>query len=641
MKFLLKRRSQKEEKKKFTGVTNKTNETQDKNFIPFKATPPSQYSFTCLKEANQLFDFSKKRFMMKPNVSGAESWQGKLFESKRSDSHSEFLHAQNKDSTAPSKRAFSLEHSFGHDLRRNSTDIFAPSTSFEQASSPDGLTLSYKLDSSGDETPNRDSVDYLSGASGFPRSSMLRFSSLAFRESPKSQRSEDNAETSPSSHSVVTFHGSQLGFSNVLATSKTMQTKYQSESFCDKIEACCEIFDFKVPDSRLDDKKNKQRILSDLIRLVDDTEYVFTHQMIGLLIQMISVNIFRPLPPPSENFVYITSAVDAEQTEPELESSWPHLRLVYELLLQSIVSSRMESKILEEYIDRKFVLKLLDLFSSEDPRERDYLKTILHRIYGKIMPLRSFIRKSIHHKFMLFLDHEESRGGISELLEILASIISGFARPLKKEHTIFLRTSLLPLHKACSLACFNQELTYCLAQYVERDRTLVVTIILGLLRYWPVTNTFKEVLFLSEIEELLEYTQPEDFAIIMFPLFRQLALCIQSPHFQVAERVLFMWNNECILKLINMNREKLYPILIAALCRNASNHWNSTVNMLTLNAMKVLSCLDSKLYESTSATINSLGDSDTLEKAKREKVWKELRKNYDQRMKNGQRQYES
>lgn len=30
---------------------------------------------------------------------------------------------------------------------------------------------------------------------------------------------------------------------------------------------------------------------------------------------------------------------------------------------------------------------------SEDPRERDYLKTILHRIYGKFMVHRPFIRK--------------------------------------------------------------------------------------------------------------------------------------------------------------------------------------------------------------------------------------------------------
>ena len=32
-----------------------------------------------------------------------------------------------------------------------------------------------------------------------------------------------------------------------------------------------------------------------------------------------------------------------------------------------------------------FVVRILELFDSEDPRERDYLKTILHRIYGKFM----------------------------------------------------------------------------------------------------------------------------------------------------------------------------------------------------------------------------------------------------------------
>ena len=32
-----------------------------------------------------------------------------------------------------------------------------------------------------------------------------------------------------------------------------------------------------------------------------------------------------------------------------------------------------------------FVMRVLELFDSEDHRERDYLKTILHRVYGKFM----------------------------------------------------------------------------------------------------------------------------------------------------------------------------------------------------------------------------------------------------------------
>ena len=39
------------------------------------------------------------------------------------------------------------------------------------------------------------------------------------------------------------------------------------------------------------------------------------------------------------------------------------------------------------------MLKLLELFDSEDPRVRDYL----HRICGRFMALRSFIRRAIQH----------------------------------------------------------------------------------------------------------------------------------------------------------------------------------------------------------------------------------------------------
>ena len=41
----------------------------------------------------------------------------------------------------------------------------------------------------------------------------------------------------------------------------------------------------------------------------------------------------------------------------------------------------------------------------------------------------------------------------------------------------------------------------------------------GLLKYWPVTNSQKEVLFLGELEEVLELTQAAEFVKTMLPLF--------------------------------------------------------------------------------------------------------------------------
>lgn len=53
-----------------------------------------------------------------------------------------------------------------------------------------------------------------------------------------------------------------------------------------------------------------------------------------------------------------------------------------------------------------FVSQLLELFDSEDPRERDFLKTILHRIYGKFLGLRAYIRRQINNIFYRSESHD-------------------------------------------------------------------------------------------------------------------------------------------------------------------------------------------------------------------------------------------
>ena len=80
----------------------------------------------------------------------------------------------------------------------------------------------------------------------------------------------------------------------------------------------------------------------------------------------------------------------------------------------------------------------MDLFESYDSRERETLKTVLHRIYGKFLGLRGFIRKTLNHILLSFVYEDESFNGVAELLEILGSIINGFAIPIKAEHKLFL-----------------------------------------------------------------------------------------------------------------------------------------------------------------------------------------------------------
>ena len=130
-------------------------------------------------------------------------------------------------------------------------------------------------------------------------------------------------------------------------------------------------------------------------------------------------------------------------------------------------------------IDQKFVQSLLELFDSEDPRERDFLKTTLHRIYGKFLGLRAFIRKQINNIFYKFVYETERHNGVAELLEILGSIINGFALPLKEEHKIFLLKVLMPLHKVRSLSVYHPQLAYCVVQFLEKDPSLTEQVLLS------------------------------------------------------------------------------------------------------------------------------------------------------------------
>lgn len=366
--------------------------------------------------------------------------------------------------------------------------------------------------------------------------------------------------------------------------------------FLRKLHVCCFQLDFSDTLKSVREKEIKRQTLVELVDYIQSGSGKINEHCQEEMIKMISVNIFRCLPPASHENTGQENA-DPEEEEPYLEPSWPHLQLVYELLLRYVVSSDTDTKVAKRYIDHSFVLKLLDLFDSEDPREREYLKTILHRIYGKFMVHRPFIRKAINNIFYRFIYETERHSGIGELLEILGSIINGFALPMKEEHKLFLVRALIPLHKPKPITVYHQQLSYCITQFVEKDYKLADTVIRGLLKYWPLTNCQKEVLFLGELEEVLEGTQPAEFQRCMVPLFRQIARCLNSSHFQVAERALFLWNNEHIVSLIAQNRKVILPIIFEALERNIQSHWNQAVHGLTVNVRKMFLEMDVELFE--------------------------------------------
>ncbi|UJR08357.1 hypothetical protein I4U23_012628 [Adineta vaga] len=392
--------------------------------------------------------------------------------------------------------------------------------------------------------------------------------------------------------------------------------------FVQKLQQCCTVFDFQLdPLSDLKWKEIKRAALNEMIDYITSNRGVITDAIYPEAVRMFSINLFRTLPPvinPSG------ADYDPEEDEPNLEVAWPHLQLVYDFFLRFLESPDFQPNTAKRFVDQRFILNLLDLFDSEDPRERDFLKTILHRIYGKFLGLRAYIRKQINNTFYKFIFETERHNGVAELLEILGSIINGFALPLKEEHKVFLIKVLLPLHKARTLSVYHPQLAYCIVQFLEKDPSLTQPVIMGLLKYWPKTHSPKEVMFLNELEEILDVIEPVEFQKVMVSLFKQLARCVSSPHFQVAERALYYWNNEYIMSLITENAAVILPIMFPALYKNTKTHWNKTIHGLIYNALKLFMEMNHKLFDECSQKYKVEKQKEKEKLRERDSAWTKL-----------------
>jgi serine/threonine-protein phosphatase 2A regulatory subunit B' len=413
---------------------------------------------------------------------------------------------------------------------------------------------------------------------------------------------------------------------------------------------CTYVFELKSDPDALDtkDRDLKRTTLLELISFLTVFKPSFTEEQLADVFEMIHANIFRSLPPTALE-MYDPAAYTDEDAQAS-ESAWPHLQVVYEFLLRLATATDTDPKLLDRYFTHDFVLGLLELFDSEDPRERDYLKTILHRLYGNFMSLRPFIRRAINNVFFRLIYETDRHNGVAELLEILGSIINGFALPLKEQHKQFLAKVLLPLHKATGIAQFHPQLSYCVTQFLEKDPNLASKIITAIINLWPQISSKKELMFLNELEEVLDRVQARHLGDAQPLLFAKLAACISSPHFQISERALFILNNNVIVRFINTNRSALLPLLAGSLLSNthligiepyrldlpdgpgpiwmpgastrAHGHWNQSIVELTADVLKLFAEMDQGVMRQCKERFDVQVASEAETKRSRREAWR-------------------
>jgi serine/threonine-protein phosphatase 2A regulatory subunit B' len=137
-------------------------------------------------------------------------------------------------------------------------------------------------------------------------------------------------------------------------------------------------------------------------------------------------------------------------------------------------------------------------------------------------------------------------------------------------------------------------------------------------------NTRKQLLFLTEIEDLLQVVEPEQFVGIQEMLFRKLCEAIVSPAFQIVEKVFQLWHHEYILNLIATNIEVILPIVFPSLYSTAKNHWNKAIRGMAANDIRLLMDIDTVVFDRVLQNYKSDRLKEKDDREKRVNNWRSL-----------------
>jgi len=80
--------------------------------------------------------------------------------------------------------------------------------------------------------------------------------------------------------------------------------------------------------------------------------------------------------------------------------------------------------------------------------------------------------------------------------------------------------------------------------FLSKDHSLAISLVQGLLKFWPFGNSIKETLFVSELQEVLEVCEGNKLDPLVKPLFLRIQKCISGPHLQVADRAMCFFEND-------------------------------------------------------------------------------------------------
>ena len=135
--------------------------------------------------------------------------------------------------------------------------------------------------------------------------------------------------------------------------------------------------------------------------------------------------------------------------------------------------------------------------------------------------------------------------------------------------------------------------------YLTKDTKLSIPLLQGLLKFWPFANSIKEILFISEVQEVIEVCVciPDDFKPMVPRVFKKVAQCLSSDNLQTTDRMMWLFDNKMFLRIIEVNKEVAFPLLVPLVHKLSKKHWQQNIQESMESIDYILQQIDNTEYD--------------------------------------------
>ena len=329
--------------------------------------------------------------------------------------------------------------------------------------------------------------------------------------------------------------------------------------FIAKCAEASKICDFSDSQGNKADIRAKTSILQELNAVVVGNETLLTDQCWQAFFDMVKANLgYRRML--------------GEKFQEGIDMSWPHIKLVYEILATSVGMISVNEEMIWG------LLHILVLNSTSfDERERQTAVQVLHSIYQSRVSLRYHVRCEM---YSLMIEGQCS----DELLELLGALVPGFSEPLKEEHMRFFYDAVLHLLNCEQIL---EALPSVIVKYIEKNNILYADVLSYMLMHFPITWPKKQVFFINVLRYLFltfsSITGPD----MLQSVLQVLGTVIQGDHSEAALVATAFIQDATIMQIL-----QIYPecaqVLLAPVETAARNHWAGSIRKTCGSLLKVL-----------------------------------------------------